>query len=100
MPALDLGPATQRLSAGVTGVTDAQLTDPTPCEGTPVAGLLDHLNSFAVGFTIVAREDFDAMGGRPPAASADNLPADRRTAIPARLEDRAAAGARPRRGRA
>jgi uncharacterized protein (TIGR03086 family) len=94
MPALDLGPATQQLAKLVEGVTDAQLGDPTPCEGTPVAALLDHLNSFAVGFAIAARKDFEAMG-RPAAASADNLPPDWRSALPARLEELATAWRSP-----
>jgi uncharacterized protein (TIGR03086 family) len=87
MPALDLGPATQRLSALVSGVADSQLGDATPCEEMSVAALLDHLSAFAVGFVIAARKDFsDGGGGRPPAPSGDNLAPDWRTAIPAKLD--------------
>lgn len=95
MPQLDLEPATLQLTKLVTGLDDAQLAGPTPCSEMDVAALLDHLNSFSMGFAIAARKDFEAMRGRPPAASADNLPADWRTSIPAKLDALAAAWRSP-----
>jgi uncharacterized protein (TIGR03086 family) len=85
MPALDLGPATKRLSELVLGVDDAQLDGPTPCEEMSVAALLDHLSAFSVGFVLAARKDVEGLG-RPPAASADHLPADWRTSLPQQLD--------------
>ena len=44
----ELAPAATEVARIVAGVRDDQLTDPTPCPGTSVAGMLDHL----VGLTL------------------------------------------------
>ena len=90
---LDLGPATREAIRVVEGVTDDQLAGPTPCEGTPVAALLDHLMSLSFAFTWAARKTTAAEGGSgpPPQASAENLDPGWRAALPRRLADLAEA---------
>ena len=76
----------------VAGVRDDQLTDPTPCAGTSVAALLDHL----VGLTLAFREAAEKVpqsGG--PRADADNLPPDWRTRLPQQLDGLVAAWQQP-----
>src|SRR3954471_2762932 len=85
---LDLAPQTTEVARIVAGVRDDQLADPTPCAGTPVAGLLDHLVGLTTAFRMAARKE--TMGG-PATASADHLAADWRTRLPAQLEQLAEA---------
>jgi uncharacterized protein (TIGR03086 family) len=76
----------------VTGVRDDQLTGPTPCAGTSVAALLDHL----VGLTIAFREAAEKIpqtGG--PRADAANLAPDWRIRIPMQLDGLVAAWQHP-----
>lgn len=87
---LDLGPATDTLSALVRGVRDDQLTDPTPCADTDVAALLDHIDGFAQAFTAAARK-VTLPGAQAPSADGSRLAADWRTRIPALLATLAAA---------
>jgi uncharacterized protein (TIGR03086 family) len=72
-------------------VRDDQLTEPTPCAGTPVAGLLDHLDGLTVAFRLAAEKS--TPGG--PSASADNLAPDWRTKLPAQLDTLVAAWQKP-----
>jgi uncharacterized protein (TIGR03086 family) len=90
---LDLGPATHEVIRVVKGVTDDQLTAPTPCAGTPVGALLDHLMRLSRAFTSAARKTTAAegTGGPPPPASAENLDPDWRSSLPRRLADLAEA---------
>jgi uncharacterized protein (TIGR03086 family) len=81
---LDLGPAAATVAEVVTGVRDDQLTDPTPCAGTPVAALLDHVHGLAVGLALAGRKD--APPDAPPHPDAAHLPADWRTRVPAELD--------------
>jgi uncharacterized protein (TIGR03086 family) len=81
---LDLGPPAAEVARVVAGVRDEQLTDPTPCAGTPVAGVLDHL----VGLTLAFRLAADKQPvGRAPRASADHLVPDWRVVVPRQLQD-------------
>ena len=57
MDTLDFGPATSAVAALVAGVRDDQLGDPTPCTGTSVAGMLDHIGGFPIAFTAAARKE-------------------------------------------
>jgi uncharacterized protein (TIGR03086 family) len=88
MTTIDLGPATGAVARVVAGVRDDQLTAPTPCAGTPVAGILDHLAGLAYAFRMAAEKT--PVDGAPQ-PSAANLPTDWRTFIPAQLDALAAA---------
>ncbi|HEV7211079.1 MAG TPA: TIGR03086 family metal-binding protein [Blastococcus sp.] len=80
---LDLGPAATTVARVVAGVRDDQLTDPTPCTGTSVAGMLDHLVGLTLAFRLGAEKKPQAGG---PSADARSLPADWRTRLPAQLD--------------
>jgi uncharacterized protein (TIGR03086 family) len=83
---IDLEPAAREVLRLVDGVADERLGDPTPCEGMPVAVLLDHLMGLSLAFTWAARKTTPEDGGpRPGAASAEQLDPGWRTALPGRL---------------
>jgi uncharacterized protein (TIGR03086 family) len=91
---LDLGSAAGQVKTLVAGVTDAQLSAPTPCEGTPVAAMLDHLMGLTVAFRNAATKSTAPAGpdapGRSP-ASASHLDPDWRRLLPQQLDDLVAA---------
>jgi uncharacterized protein (TIGR03086 family) len=89
---LDLAPQATELTRIVTAVRDDQLDAGTPCAGTSVAALLDHVHGFAVGMRLAADKTPDDT---PPSASADALPSDWRERIPRELEAMVAAWRRP-----
>ena len=89
---LDLGPQTARVRRLVDGVRDDQLDGPTPCEGTSVAGLLDHFVGLTTGFAMGARKE-PVTGA--PRASADQLSPDWRERLPRQLDELAEAWRRP-----
>jgi uncharacterized protein (TIGR03086 family) len=80
---LDLGPQAAEVARVVDGVRDDQLTDPTPCEGTSVAGLLDHFLGLTLAFRMGAEK---APLGGGASANADHLAADWRTRLPEQLD--------------
>ncbi|MGZ4624109.1 MAG: TIGR03086 family metal-binding protein [Blastococcus sp.] len=80
---LDLAPQAANVARVVAAVRDDQLTDPTPCEGTSVAGMLDHLVGLTVAFRLGA-EKKPQTGG--PSADAAHLPPDWRTRLPVQLD--------------
>lgn len=51
---IDPGPATTLMAAVVSGITDSQLDDPTPCLGVTVGQLLDHLDGLCQAFAHAA----------------------------------------------
>ena len=87
-PSFDLAPVAAEVSRVVSGVHDDQLTDPTPCEGTSVAGLLDHLVGLTYAFRMSAEKT--PLDGAPRAA-ASTLPDDWRTRLPEQLDGLVAA---------
>ncbi len=89
---LDLAPAVAEVTRIVAGVRDDQLTDPTPCDGTSVAALLDHLVGLTLAFRLAAEKT--SLGGGP-SADAENLTADWRTRLPSQLDALAAAWKEP-----
>jgi uncharacterized protein (TIGR03086 family) len=89
---IDLGAAASETARVVAGVRDAQLCDPTPCEATSVAGLLDHLVGLTLAFRLSA-EKRPLPGGA--SRSADDLAPDWRTRLPGRLEALTAAWRSP-----
>lgn len=86
----DLAPATQALTAVVAGITDDQLTAPTPCVGFRVADLLDHVDGLALAFTEAATKT-SAGTDDTPAPDGDRLTEQWRSRIPSRLAELAAA---------
>lgn len=76
----------------VIGVRDDQLTAPTPCEGTSVAAMLDHLVGLTLAFRLAAEKTVPEGG---PSADAVNLVPDWRTRLPAQLDALAAAWREP-----
>ena len=80
---LDLAPQAIEVARIVSGVRDDQLTDPTPCAGTSVAALLDHLDGLTVAFRRAAQKA-PFIGG--PSADAAHLPPDWRTRLPEQLD--------------
>jgi uncharacterized protein (TIGR03086 family) len=82
MTMVDLEPATTRLAGLLDGVQD--LDGPTPCAGTSVAALLDHIDGLSGAFTGAAAKDLEAGSGAP-SPDAANLVPDWRQRIPRRL---------------
>ena len=80
---LDLAAQAAELTRVVAAVRDDQLHDPTPCAGTSVAALLDHLHGLSVGMPLAAQKTADDTA---PRASAADLPADWRVRIPRELD--------------
>ena len=89
---LNLAPQAAELARVVAGIRDDQLGDPTPCAGTPVAGLLAHVVGLITAFRMAA-EKTPVAGG--PSALPDDLPPDWRTRIPAQLDALVAAWQQP-----
>jgi uncharacterized protein (TIGR03086 family) len=83
MKTLDLAPQAAEVARVVAGVREHQLCDPTPCEATSVAGLLDHLVGLTYAFRLTAEKR--PLSGAPR-ASAEHLPADWRTRLPEQLD--------------
>ena len=79
---LDLTPATGALARIVTDISDDQLGAPTPCRGSSVADLLDHVDGLCLAFAAAAAKEASSRG---PSADGARLGADWRTGIPARL---------------
>jgi uncharacterized protein (TIGR03086 family) len=82
-PAFDFEPTAAEVARVVAGVRDDQLTDPTPCAGTSVAAMLDHLVGLTYAFRMSAEKT--PLDGAPQAA-ATALPPDWRTRLPAQLD--------------
>ncbi|WP_092529317.1 TIGR03086 family metal-binding protein [Amycolatopsis arida] len=69
---IDLKPACHRMAEVLAGITDDQLTRPTPCTEYTVGDLIDHVDGAAVGFTAVARKEVGEQED-PPEPTAANL---------------------------
>ncbi len=80
----DLAPATELLARVVAGIGDDQLGAPTPCPGSTVADLLDHVDGLSLAFAGAAVKDLDT-GSQAPVADGSRLGPDWRTRIPDRL---------------
>lgn len=70
---IDLEPACDRVALVLAGVTDDQLTFPTPCSEYDVGAVVDHLDGASRGFTTVVREPdgrgADSDGDHEPSAA-------------------------------
>src|ERR1700689_1691071 len=87
---LDLTPATEMVTKLVADIDDDQLGGPTPCRGTTVADLLDHLDGFCLAFTAAAAKDL-AAGRQGPSADGSRLAPDWRIHISGHLAELASA---------
>jgi uncharacterized protein (TIGR03086 family) len=92
MTTLDFAPQAAEVARVVAGVRDEQLSEPTPCAGTSVGAMLDHLVGLTVAFRQAA-EKVPQDGG--PRADADSLPPDWRTRLPLQLDGLVAAWQHP-----
>lgn len=80
---VDLAAAAERVARLLPGVSDDQLTAPSPCAGTPVGGLIGHLAALTEAFRAGAAKEPDSG---PPPAEPPGPPADWRTRLPSRLD--------------
>jgi uncharacterized protein (TIGR03086 family) len=91
----NLAPAASEVSRLLDHVTDAMLADPTPCQDTSVAALLDHLMGLSLAFTWAARKTTTTEGGSgrsgPGRPTAEHLDPNWRALLPQRLDELAAA---------
>ena len=87
---IDLEPAAREVTRLLDGVTGERMTDSTPCDGTSVAALLDHLMGLTLAFTWAARKS-DEGAGAGPSASAEDLDPEWRAVLPKRLGELAEA---------
>ncbi|HEU5008227.1 MAG TPA: TIGR03086 family metal-binding protein [Jatrophihabitantaceae bacterium] len=88
---IDLEPATRAVTALIASIRDEQLDNPTPCAGTSLGAMLDHVEGFATAFALAARKQVPPGGSQPPVVDAARLTPVWRTRIPARLAELAAA---------
>jgi uncharacterized protein (TIGR03086 family) len=81
----DLGPAARTLVALLGGITDEQLTNPTPCPAYTLGDLLDHVHGLSIGLAGAAAK---TTSGESPGGAGDaaRLPGDWRTRIPVELD--------------
>jgi uncharacterized protein (TIGR03086 family) len=91
---LDLHPATREVARLLDGVTDDQLSAPSPSD-CDVATLLDHLMGLTMSFTKAAEKSTPPGGSRPPLASAADLDPDWRAKLPGQLDALAQAWSKP-----
>ncbi|XKH56112.1 TIGR03086 family protein [Citricoccus nitrophenolicus] len=91
MTSIDLTESTRRVAAVVRGIEDAHHYAPTPCPQMPVHLLLAHLHGLAIAFRDAARKIDGPTTQTAPDPSRLELPGNWREALPAELENLAAA---------
>jgi uncharacterized protein (TIGR03086 family) len=91
---LDLHPATREVARLLEGVTDDQLSAPSPSD-CDVATLLDHLMGLTMAFTWAAEKSTPPAGSKPPSSSGANLDPKWRSVLPGRLDGLADAWSKP-----
>ncbi|MBX7266419.1 TIGR03086 family protein [Micromonospora sp. Llam7] len=91
----DFEPAARALEKLLHGVTDDQLTCPTPCERWTVGDLLDHFMGLTVAFRIAAEKGSDAAPAGPVDPSVANLDPKWRSRLPAHLDELVVAWRQP-----
>jgi hypothetical protein len=70
---IDIRPAADRTASLVTSVADEQLDLPTPCPGSCLGDLIDHVGSLSRAFLASARKQTGDRDGPPPKPSATTL---------------------------
>jgi uncharacterized protein (TIGR03086 family) len=94
-PRPDLAQAAAAVAEVVRGVPDEHLNRPTPCPGTSVAAMLDHLAGLTAAFAAAGRHQRVPGGDQPPSADASRLDPEFRESIPAALTSLAEAWREP-----
>ena len=84
---LDLEAPARALQRLADGVTDDQLSGPTPCPGTDVGSMLAHVIGLSVAFADAARKVQGPTTSTPPTAAPLDLPDDWRPALAARQDE-------------
>ncbi|MHC9294624.1 TIGR03086 family metal-binding protein [Mycobacterium sp. LTG2003] len=82
---VDLTRACERTARLLSGVGDAELDGPTPCEKLTVGELVAHLGRLAVAFAAAARKERSALTETPPEVGGYQLDEDWRASYPAQL---------------
>lgn len=81
----DLGPAARQMATLLAGVTDDQLTAPTPCAEYTLGDLIDHVSGLSMGLAASANKDL-VLTSAAPSGDASRLEGDWRTRIPKQLD--------------
>ncbi|WP_280458604.1 TIGR03086 family metal-binding protein [Nocardia carnea] len=93
-PEFDLSPAADALADIVTAIDDTRLDAPTPAD-IPVRALIEHVHGLAEAFRAAATNESLGASAAPEFGSGATLPAEWRTAVPARLRALARAWQEP-----
>ncbi|WP_407659583.1 TIGR03086 family metal-binding protein [Kineococcus indalonis] len=91
----DLHAAAERTARVVAALPQDLLDAPTPCAGTTVAALLEHVGGLALAFTAAARKDLGPLTDTPPGGPTGALPGGWRAVLPERLRALAEAWSDP-----
>ena len=91
----DLTPATDELARLVRGVSDEQLSAPTPCPALSVAEILGHVHGLSVAFRDAAAKIDGPTTRTPPTQGTPTLTDNWRTDIPQALQELGAAWREP-----
>ncbi|MDV9192945.1 TIGR03086 family metal-binding protein [Streptomyces sp. SR27] len=83
----DLGPQARIVARLAAGVTDARLSDRTPCPDYEVGELLGHLTGLAAAFRDAARKDLGTTTNSAPGSARPALPAGWREELPRVLDE-------------
>ncbi|WP_055585479.1 TIGR03086 family metal-binding protein [Streptacidiphilus griseoplanus] len=94
-PMLDLRPATDQLTVLLQGVTDQQLSAPTPCERYSLGDLVEHIAGLSLAFALAAAKTAGPATSQAPSGDAARLGDDWRTRIPEQLTSLAEAWREP-----
>jgi uncharacterized protein (TIGR03086 family) len=81
----DLAPTAGLVAQVVRAVTAEDLQRPTPCPGTSVAAMLDHLSGLSLAFAAAGRHEPVPGGDRPPVPDASRLDPAFRDTVPEQL---------------
>ncbi len=91
----DLSPAARAVEDLLPGISEEQLSDPTPCPEYTVTGMLFHLLGLSTAFRAAAQKDLGPLTATAPESMTPELPPDWRTELPARLNDLVSAWQHP-----
>ncbi|MFF3748895.1 TIGR03086 family metal-binding protein [Streptomyces sp. NPDC002018] len=91
----DFGPACKAVAGLLGGISEEQLTAPTPCPAYTVREVLGHLVGLTAGFRDAARKELGPTTDASPDAALPVLPGDWREVLPRQLDELAEAWRSP-----